>query len=329
MEINRPSRAKAYFDQVKLPENGARFLNALVGSETPTFESEFLEFKGAHNLDPAGRDLLELWAKNLSGFANSDGGVVIFGIDAPKGAAKSLSLVQDLAALSSKLKNTLPKITEPPVQRVEIEAYRNPPDANKGFVVCYIPASPWRPHQVRTDGQPGQFYIRASDNCVPCNHATLRALFAPQLVSTIEIHYKTMQQSDVGSQGRNVVVQCWLLNKGPASAKEPFVLVNIRHTSTSFEYNHMLWEETQIGSPGKALLCRRSVHPEERIHILSVPLGVIFQNGTRHFTSDSYTFQFSVSAHNQAPTDFAFTVQVEDAKDGLTGQATLVSRDNG
>jgi hypothetical protein len=329
MEITRPSRAKAYFDQVKLPGNGSRFLNAFVGSETPTFESEFLEFKGAHSLDLAGPDLLELWAKNLSGFANSDGGVVIFGIHAPKGAAKSLSLVQDLDALCPRLKNALPKITEPPVQRVEVEAYPIPPDANKGFVVCYIPPSPWRPHQVKTGGQPGQFYIRASDNCVPCNHATLRALFAPQLVSIIEIHYNTTQQSDVVSQGRNVLVQCWLVNKGPASAKEAFVLVNIRHISTSLEYNHMLWEETQTGSLGKAVMCKRSIHPEERIHIFNVPLGVIFQNGATHFTSDSYTFQFSVSAHNQAPTNFAFTVQAEDAEDRLTGQATLVSGDNG
>ena len=43
-----------------------------------------------HGLDD--EHLLELWAKALSGFANGDGGVLIFGINAPQGTAKGVSL---------------------------------------------------------------------------------------------------------------------------------------------------------------------------------------------------------------------------------------------
>jgi hypothetical protein len=196
METNQPSRAKAFFEEIKSPEKGAKFLRELVGTETPMFESEFLDFKGGQNIDIGGDDLLKLWAKNLSCFANSDGGVLIFGIDAPQGAAKNLSLVQDAAKLHERLKSLIPRVTEPPVQRVEIEVYTEPSDTKTGFVVCYIPASPWRPHQVRLGGQPDQFYIRAADNCIPCNHSTLRALFAPQFISELEIYYAVRTRRD-------------------------------------------------------------------------------------------------------------------------------------
>jgi hypothetical protein len=79
MEANSPSREKAYFEQIKSSGNGAAFLTGLIGSETPSFESEFLECKGTRDLDLSGPHVLELWAKALSGFANS--GVLIFGID--------------------------------------------------------------------------------------------------------------------------------------------------------------------------------------------------------------------------------------------------------
>ena len=103
VEVTRPSRAKAYFDEINSPGNGASFLNQLVGSETQTFESEFLEFKGGYDLKVAGKELLALWAKNLSCFANSDGGVLVFGIHAPNRAAKSLSLVSDVEELQQRL----------------------------------------------------------------------------------------------------------------------------------------------------------------------------------------------------------------------------------
>jgi hypothetical protein len=182
MDANRPSRAKAFFHSIKSSEDGASFLKALVGSEAPTFETEFLDFKGGHGLMADNgklEELKKLWAKSLSCFANSEGGVLVFGVDAPQGAARSLSPVQDIGELHKKLRGWLPALTEPPVQGVEIDVYPDAPGSAGGFVVCLIPASPWRPHQIRVGGQPGQFYVRAADNCIPCNQSTLRALFAP------------------------------------------------------------------------------------------------------------------------------------------------------
>jgi Putative DNA-binding domain len=323
MEANGPSRAKAFFDEIQLPENGARFLNELISTETPTYESEFLEFKGAFNLDIK-HDLDSLWAKNLSGFANSDGGVVIFGIDAPKCSAKNLSLAQDLAALCEKLKNTLPKITEPPVLGVLIEPYEQPPGSNKGFVVCYVPSSPWRPHQVRCGGQPGLFYIRASDNHIPCNHATLRSLFAPQLIAVMEVYYQMKRTINALGQD-SWSLQCLIENKGPATAREIFVRYGPSELFGNATFNSRLWEHTPHAAGAWAVLCKRPVHPEGRILLFDLPMGEVISGNTVFKTYPS-TCRISISAQNQAPVDFEFPVRIEDATDPSTKKALPIAR---
>jgi hypothetical protein len=315
MEPNRPSRAKAFFDEIKLPEHGPTFLEQLTKSEGATFESEFLEFKGGHEIKTDGEGLLQLWAKNLSCFANSDGGVLIFGIHAPKGVAKSLSLVQDLGALCERLKNLLPRITEPPVQRVEIEAFPVSPGSNAGFVVCFIPPSPWRPHQIRVNGQPGQFYVRAADNCIPCNHATLRALFAPQFVSVMEIQYQWILRPQVVTQWKEAHLQFWIENKGPATARETFVRYKWDNFSPSPSYDGRLWEEAQTGHKGWALSCKRSIHPGERVPLASFPLGLIDNTGSPQFQQSQSICWFSISAHNQPAVEFEIKVPMQNYND--------------
>ena len=323
MDANIPSRAKAYFDEIKLPGNGTKFLKQLAGSETPTFESEFLDFKGGYELmRPEKKDeLTKLWAKNLSCFANSDGGVVIFGIDAPNGRSKSISLVQDVAGLQERLKGLVSRITEPPVQRVEIETFLEPTEANTGFVVCYIPSSPWRPHQVRLDGQPGQFYIRTADNCVPCGVSTLRALFAPQNVSRLEIYYR-IQIITRPFNFKEVFLHCWLQNIGPATAREAFVFCESPPRLSTPTYDHRFWRETQSTRQGLAIVFERSIHPQEMINICSFGLGTIDAQGVRTFSNDIFAFKFHVAVRDQLPQKFSIEVRKEEVEDASNKRAT-------
>jgi hypothetical protein len=304
---NAPSRAKAYFEQIR--SQGLDFLNALVGSQTPTFESEFLEFKGAFSMDLRNDDLLELWAKNLSGFANSDGGVLIFGIDAPKGAAKSFSPVQDVMYLFHRLKNTTPTVTEPPVHRVEIEPYPDKGSPNKGFVVCHIPPSAWKPHQAKVGGQPGQFYMRVSDNHIPCNYATLRALFYPQFVSVIEISHRIILKPNNIRGCEEIALRCWIHNMGPATAREAFVMYSSNEISKSPFLNNGLW--VQSPDNPKVFMARRSIHPtEEQLWLCDFPIGT--KTDRNYFEHSTYTCRLSIFANNQDRTEFEIEISPED-----------------
>src|SRR5262249_9629905 len=140
------------------------------------------------------------------------------------------------------------------------------------------------------------------DNCIPCNHSTLRALFAPQFISRLNIYYRTVLNQTLGNQFREVSLRCWIENAGPATAIELFVLCEPPRSVASPQFNHILWEESGSGPAGLALIARRSIHPEEKIHLCTTPLGMITSQGVKTFAEQSFTFKFSISARNQSPT---------------------------
>src|SRR5438477_378739 len=75
-----PSRAREYFERFTAA-NAAEMLQALVRSETKTYEDEQLDFKHGN---PREHDVDPIWSKALGAFANSQGGVVVWGIRAER-----------------------------------------------------------------------------------------------------------------------------------------------------------------------------------------------------------------------------------------------------
>jgi len=88
----------------------------------------------------------EIWSEAIAGFANTQGGVLIWGVDARKDAKTGidavcgLSLVKSPSAFKSRLIELYRQATEPPVLGVQIEAYEISGTPNEGFVVCFVPA---------------------------------------------------------------------------------------------------------------------------------------------------------------------------------------------
>jgi hypothetical protein len=186
--------ARGFFEKIVSSSPPYQFLERLVSPTDPTFETEWLDFKG--NVQP--NDLRRLWSRALSGFANTQGGVLIFGIDARKDdkteidAASALSLIPRPHALKSRLLELHHQATDPPVLGVEIEAYE---DANQnGFVVCYIPKSKHRPH--RSEHCNKQYYIRAGDDHVEAGPSLLKLLFYPEWDTSLAVEIKLTIGSD-------------------------------------------------------------------------------------------------------------------------------------
>ena len=152
------SRAEEYFKQIKNSASPAEFLKGLLTSKPPRFEDEWLEFKGNPHND---RDGINAWSKSLSAFANTEGGVLIWGIDARKkdntDSASGLRLITNTSEFKSRLLELLIGATDPPVSGVQIEEIVEPPGSKQGFVVCLIPESEYKP--VRAELEMKQYYI--------------------------------------------------------------------------------------------------------------------------------------------------------------------------
>src|SRR5260221_14531046 len=91
-----PSRARKFFDEIVNSANPAEALKNLIVARASAFETEYLDYKGAENLEPSGDELPKLWSKTLSCLVNSERGVLIRGINAPRNVTKNLSLVKNL-----------------------------------------------------------------------------------------------------------------------------------------------------------------------------------------------------------------------------------------
>ncbi len=101
-------------------------------------------------------------AKAISGFGNSEGGVVIWGLDCAKDldgadAVKAKYLILDVKKLASWIEGAVSGCTIPPHSGV-VNHPVHTDETEQGFVVTYIPKSENVPHQVIGENR---YYIRA------------------------------------------------------------------------------------------------------------------------------------------------------------------------
>lgn len=216
---NKPSRALDFFQQAK--SGGVQFLKALVGSTPPTFETDWLDFKGGAKLTD--NDAKKIWSEALSGFANTEGGMLVWGIDARKDpstgidCASALSLVNKPSTFVSRLKELQSQSNDPPVSGVDYWFSDDDQIKDAGFVVCYVPESKHKPHRAESAGR--NYYIRAGDSFHIPSVSLLKNLFFPEYHSHLWPELKASFDKDT------VQIDGFLHNSGIATAKNVVVFV--------------------------------------------------------------------------------------------------------
>jgi len=261
------SRATAFFDAIKA--GGTRFLHNLVSTKSQ--ESDYLDFKGAAHLKD--KDAKETWSQALSGLANTEGGVLVWGIRAARNVttkideADSLDLVPDVDAFAQMLRDVELQAVIDPVPGVQMERYRDSGAA--GFVVCLIPEGPYKPYRAELHGK--QYYQRIGDKFAVIPHSLLRSLFYPPVPRPK--FRVTIEQSDMinptqsGGGRRSLAgnrVEITIENIGRVSARDVWVVLEvdppIRGEGGSF-FTRIPLEKGESGY----FLSSRPLHPSERL----------------------------------------------------------------
>lgn len=162
----------------KVMDEGITALEAFIVDRQS--EELFLDFKRSSNdgndvrLSTIDRKNL---AKAISGFGNSEGGVIVWGIDCSPGhdgadVASMLVPLDNPKRFSSLIQGIISGCTLPPhsgVQNGVIET-----ENNKGYVITLIPKSNSAPHQCVVTKH---YYIRAGSSFVPTPHDVLSGMF--------------------------------------------------------------------------------------------------------------------------------------------------------
>lgn len=203
-------------------------------------ESLFLDFKRSA-VDGSGKKLHENDRANLaraiSGFGNSEGGIVVWGVDCRQGedyadVARAKFPLLDARKFLSWVEGAISSATIPAHSGVEHHAILSGA-SKKGFVITYIPGSNHAPHQVIISGK-GQYhyYIRAGSDFLPAPHAVLSGMFGrrpqPFIFQMFTSQYPTVIESVVPQIQTTLGVQ--IANSGLGTAKDLFMSLKILST---------------------------------------------------------------------------------------------------
>jgi hypothetical protein len=165
-------------------------------------------------------------AKAVSGFANSGGGVLIWGIEDKTMSPKPITDVQHFV---TSLLELAPQVTDPIV--LDIDGDWIPSDAKsgqEGFGAIFIPESLLPPHRVILNYKDikNHYYVRSGGSFVVASHTQLEDMFGRRPKPKLALSTKVVIGSQSGSKHQLYVI-LGIENKGRGSAKAPFLSVEV------------------------------------------------------------------------------------------------------
>lgn len=189
-----------------------------------------LEFKTVNHPNYNAKNA-EYDRKNLSeacsGFANSDGGIVIWGVKADKGAdnidvARELREIRELTNFINFLNRTEGQCIIPTVTGIEHRKIET--SADVGFVKTYIPKSDSAPHMALFSGK--HYYKRSGDSFYRCEHYDIADMFHRKKTPSLElkIHIEPYEKYTQLSERYKFIVS--IHNSGASLARFPYLAFN-------------------------------------------------------------------------------------------------------
>ena len=152
-----------------------------------------LDFKRAEALDKSERVKTSI-AKDVSSFANSDGGIIIYGIKEEKHIAKELSFIDGNIYNKEWLENVIQSRIKPRIDDLRIIPIRFDNKIDRTIYIVKIPISKDAPHQEVTKKI---FYKRFNFSSVPMEEYEIRDLYNRLLPSKLKISPISVTESYV------------------------------------------------------------------------------------------------------------------------------------
>jgi hypothetical protein len=221
-------RAEELFNRVR--DKGAPEILRMISE--PVVEELFLDYKRSSTTLPSrtlSDDDKKNLAKAIAGFANSEGGVIVWGVDCrhtDEGDVPTKAVpIKQPVALKTLFDGIIGGLTLSAHSGVENLPLLNATGGD-GFVITYVPTGLHVPYQSLYPRQ--EYYIRAGSNFLPTPPGVLAGLFgrAPQPNPTPIIRFGTLQRKD----DRRMLLRfdVSVINKGRGFAEDIFCVVEAK-----------------------------------------------------------------------------------------------------
>ena len=197
-------------------------------------ESLWLDFKEVGPAaDPKEPYLKEKLARALSGFANTEGGVLVYGIyakEAKKGepdAAEKITPVAEPARFRASLEKLVLTLTDPVVGGVVVQDIVNPAK-DEGVVVVLVPESSGAPHRIVSTSPEmnDKYMMRTATSVVVMPHRHLADRFAARAAPALQLTARFTALNPA-------MVEFRLRNLGRGAARRP--ALQLVHDASAFQ----------------------------------------------------------------------------------------------
>jgi len=195
-------------------------------------ENLFLDFKTVTRSDLGDNSDRKNFARALSGFANSSGGIILWGVDARKeqsdgpDCACGAKEIDSVSTFVSRLNEFTGQFVRPFVDGVRHRPIST--DGDRGFVVTLVPESDAGPHMALGGEQ--RYYKRSGSSFYRMEHFDIEDMFGrrrkPKLALAYKVrpHGRSQYGSSVTWKGAIAVS---LENQGRGSAKNIFFALHV------------------------------------------------------------------------------------------------------
>ncbi len=217
-------RAEDLFDE--LVRDGEAAVDRLIADRAA--EELFLDFKRSAD-DGKGRKLHDNdranLAKAISGFGNSEGGVLVWGVEC-KDLPTAKHELHDPKLFVSRLQGAVSGCTLPPHTGVRHAAIELPGNAT-GFAITLVPRSEFAPHQAVKPASP-YYYVRAGSDFVPGLHGVISGMFGRRPQARIW-HQWAPYPVAYAPPVVAFEVAVNLVNGGPGVVRDAYLNVSLTH----------------------------------------------------------------------------------------------------
>lgn len=218
------SRAEELFARIKA--GGAAEIHAMI--KATVVEELFLDYKQSSTMLPGTKlspDDRKNLAKCVAGFANSDGGVIVWGVTCkptPDGDVPTHTVpISSPIALKALFDGALSGLTLPAHSGVENLSLSD--TSGVGFVITHVPPGTHVPYQALYPKP--EYYIRAGSSFQPTPHAVLAGMFGrvPQPVVAPVIRFGAAGRAGDGQV--QVRLDVSVVNRGRGFAEDIFCTI--------------------------------------------------------------------------------------------------------
>jgi len=243
--------AKAIFNSLNSFEDIQRLI------DEGEAENKYLECKSprAPQLD---RGLKSQLSQAISGFSNSGGGVIIFGVGVTKHLHSGLDILTQIEEIGSikrfkqQIDLAVSTLSTPNIDLYRSKILTEKPSDTKGLIIIFIPPTSGDPIQADDD----RFYLRSRDEFVEMPYETLKRMFTgssgPDLQPIFDDRLVKLQKD--GSWRVPIILE----NNSSMAAKDTEVSVTINNVSSCEKIT------------GEAFIDQSEINPNRKIFMVDI-----------------------------------------------------------